>query len=217
MRSGSLVLGALVFGACVSTPPAAQWGGDDRLTVPLSPDGVGTDAWWAAADPCPDGGTLKGDPPPKGLAVRCVDEVGLPTGRSTEWHRNGQVMADGTYVDGARHGVWRHWSSAGDAVETTWEHGQLAVGGDPDGCYVDVTVLDRSTRIGVAGADIGVACGTRGASTLLSEQTDARGHARIGPAEPGQCNLFVLVGGANPVIRQVTLEPGVLPIEILVR
>ena len=60
----------------------------------------------AAAGPCPDGASLKGDAPPKGTLQWCAREDGVKDGRWTEWHPNGHVKTEGQHVDGKMEGRW---------------------------------------------------------------------------------------------------------------
>jgi hypothetical protein len=71
---------------------------------------------------CPNGGTIRGDAPPKGIEQWC--EVGgtnrgsVRSGPWMAWYPSGALRARGEYVAGKRDGEWFVWSSSGVLVSS---------------------------------------------------------------------------------------------------
>lgn len=69
--------------------------------------------------PCVDGWV--GAPPPEGTSQYCVrktdDGRELRHGPYTRWHFNGQISAQGQYLDGKEEGVWTYWHPNGKISE----------------------------------------------------------------------------------------------------
>lgn len=88
----------------------------------------------AAAAPndltCPKGTRQEGAPPPAGAVAWCAgpDLFGQlrRNGPFKRWRPNGQVLREGEYVDGKKHGQWVEYDEAGQAsAEAVYRFGQL--------------------------------------------------------------------------------------------
>lgn len=52
--------------------------------------------------------------------------AGQKHGLFKEWHSNGKLFYEATYVNGKRHGIWHEFRNSGSLQwETTWIHGIL--------------------------------------------------------------------------------------------
>ena len=98
--------------------------------------------WWKKKNPCPAGGSLAGEPKPKGTEVYCELD-GAPHGPSTSWHMDldirdhletgggyvpndqvGKIAEVGRYRDGAKHGEWQSFDERGKLVRrSSWRDG----------------------------------------------------------------------------------------------
>jgi hypothetical protein len=108
-------------------------------------------SWWQSAEAsCPEGGLLRGGPPPDGFEVWCERTDGTrhgqhvswwPNGRRAfertyrdgkldgtwaEWRADGRRWTSGEYSDGLRHGRWVSWDDAGIATVTDYDRGRAA-------------------------------------------------------------------------------------------
>ena len=79
---------------------------------------------------CPEGGRLRGQPPPQGKRQWCVADDLFGRARKNGpvriWHDNGQLRIQGEYVDDQRNGVWKFYSKDGRlAMEKFYRFGEL--------------------------------------------------------------------------------------------
>ena len=65
------------------------------------------------AGPCPDGARQHGSAPPEGTLQWCAKPDGKKHGRWVEWHPNGKLKTEGTYVDGKMEGRWVSYFDTG--------------------------------------------------------------------------------------------------------
>jgi hypothetical protein len=82
----------------------------------------------AAPIACPEHAHLEGSFPPNGNEAWC--EMEDASGRSVKsgpwmaWYENGQVRAEGEYLEGRKEGRWTIWSPDGEVIaELLFEHG----------------------------------------------------------------------------------------------
>lgn len=93
---------------------------------------LGLSACSTTTRPCSDAGDLTGLPSIKGnkqcYQRRAKDGRWLDHGQFLQWHPNGTVAIEGTFLDGAKTGVWTFYDEKGkktaekfykDGVETT--------------------------------------------------------------------------------------------------
>jgi hypothetical protein len=75
---------------------------------------------------CPEGGQLRGGAPPEGFEQWCesTDLFGhvRKNGPWVAWHPNGQIRAEGEYVDGKENGLWQEFDTRGQLVSSRMFH-----------------------------------------------------------------------------------------------
>ena len=79
----------------------------------LAQEDEGADGWWLKEQPCPDGASLMGAAPPKGIQVWCALVDGSRHGRSWWWYDTGEKRYAGQFVQGKAHGWWNRWTREG--------------------------------------------------------------------------------------------------------
>jgi antitoxin component YwqK of YwqJK toxin-antitoxin module len=150
-----LILAALGAAACGTAD--AGGGGANKPYVPKVPPSVdaqpmvdastaavdtttpAADWWKQGAKACPNGGSLQGDPPPKGTHVVCVRADGMNDGPEAWWDDKGHLLQvsgekEGRqhggflafYADGKKHraGAYRAGNEAG-TLTTWWPNGKV--------------------------------------------------------------------------------------------
>jgi hypothetical protein len=73
---------------------------------------------------CPQSTVVQGNAPPDGAAQWCERPGGVKHGPFKEWSTDGRLVAEGTYAEGKRDGLWRTYHDNG----LPHAHGRYAMG-----------------------------------------------------------------------------------------
>lgn len=92
----------------------------ENSSTPQSPQ----PKWWESSPPCPEGAQLRGQLPPAGNVIECVNAQGTPQGPSSVWFPNGHEGTYTEYKNGVRHGRWMHWLHGQPLVEGLYSEGR---------------------------------------------------------------------------------------------